>query len=174
MATPAHPVKVERHDVPGRQHSTNTGVRPVHTYHRTPHGLYVARTFAGHPRIRHWQAHLLPGLNLVACRYDFHGRREHDYYLDVATITDSGDVWEVRDLYLDLIVHDGLMAEIVDTDELLAARGAGFIGEAEALRAVQMAHDTLSGLAHARYSLNDWLATRGVRLHWHEWSLLSR
>ncbi|UBV43155.1 DUF402 domain-containing protein [Deinococcus taeanensis] len=168
MVAWAHSLKVERHDVPRRQHHTNTGVRAVHTYRLTPHGLYVARSFDAHPRIRHWQAHLLPALHLVACRYDFHDRREHDYYLDVADITCRADVWEVRDLYLDLIVHDGLMAEIVDTDELLAAREVEFISESEMHRAVTVAHRTLSGLARARYSLADWLDTQGVSLHWQD------
>lgn len=166
MTPQAHPVKVERHDVSARCHYTNTGARAVHTYRETPFGLFVAREFHAHPRIRHWQAHLIPALNLVVCRYDFHGRREHDYYLDVADISRQGDVWQVRDLYLDLIVHDGLMAEIADTDELLAAREAGYLTEAEMHRAVAIAHTALSGLGRARYVLPDWLARRNMHLHW--------
>ncbi|MBZ9750336.1 DUF402 domain-containing protein [Deinococcus sp. HMF7604] len=164
----AHPVKTERHDVPARRHHTNTGVRAVDAYHLTPQGLYVSRPFTSHPRVRHWQAHLLPALNLVVCRYDFHGEREHDYHLDVADIWQEGEVWVVRDLYLDVLVHDGLMAEIVDTDELLAARAAGYLSEPDMHRAVAMAHRTLSGLARARYSLNSWLEAQGMNLSWAE------
>ncbi|MBZ9714756.1 DUF402 domain-containing protein [Deinococcus multiflagellatus] len=167
LAPPAaHPVKVERHDVPALRHHTNTGVRAVQTYRETAGGLYVSRPFVGHPRVRHWQAHLLPALNLVVCRYDFHGEREHDYHLDVADIWQEGAVWVVRDLYLDLLVHDGLMAEIVDTDELLAARAAGYLTEPEMHHAVAMAHRTLSGLARARYDLQAWLAGQGLWLEW--------
>lgn len=162
----AHPVKVERHDMAAMRHHTNTGVRPVHTYRETPYGLFVGRHFEGHPRIRHWQAHLLPELNMVVCRYDFHGPREHDYYLDVARITSQNHLWTVEDLYLDLIVHDGLRAEILDTDELLAARAAGYLSEGDMQQAVAVAHQALSGLARAGYSLTGWLASHGVELDW--------
>ena len=147
-------------------HHTNTGVRRVQTYRETGHGLYVAREFVAHPRIRFWQAHLLPALDLVVCRYDFHGRREHDYHLDIAQISREGDVWTVRDLYLDILLHDGLMAEIVDTDELLAAHDHGLIDVGEMHRAVTVAHATLAALARARYSLREWQAAQGVTLEW--------
>nr|WP_233218884.1 DUF402 domain-containing protein [Deinococcus arcticus] len=166
MPAAVHPVKVERHDVPALRHYTNTGVRRVQTYVETPASLYVSRAFVDHPRVRHWQAHLLPTLNLVVCRYDFHGEREHDYHLDVADIWREGEVWVVRDLYLDLLLHSGLMAEIVDTDELLAARAAGFLNEPDMHRAVATAHRTLSGLARARYDLHGWLAAQGVQVTW--------
>lgn len=162
----AEPVKTERHDVAARQHHTNTGVRAVQLYREHPHGLFVARDFVAHPRIRHWQAHLLPEAGLVVCRYGFHGPREHDFHLDVATVTREGDLWTVRDHYLDVIVHDGAAAEIVDTDELLAAHHAGFIGMPELLHAVAAAHRVLSGLARARYDLGAWLAGEGLALEW--------
>ncbi|MBB5232879.1 DUF402 domain-containing protein [Deinococcus budaensis] len=163
---PAEPVKTERHDVAARQHHTNTGVRPVQLYREHTHGLFVARDFVAHPRIRHWQAHLLPAPGLVVCRYDFHGAREHDFYLDIATITRAGHLWSVRDHYLDVIVQDGTAAEIVDTDELLAAHRAGFLGAAELHHAVTVAHGVLSGLARTRYDLGAWLAAQGVTLEW--------
>lgn len=163
-----HPVKTERHDTRCALHHTNTGVRQVEVYRPTAQGLFVARPFEAHPRIRFWQAHLLPALGLVLCRYDFHGPREHDYYLDVARITteQGGEVWTVRDLYLDLVVHDGRAAEIVDTDELFAARGAGYLDEEEVAHAVSVAHHTLRGLARSRYSLRSWLAAEGLSLDW--------
>ncbi|WP_369699453.1 DUF402 domain-containing protein [Deinococcus sp. YIM 77859] len=159
-------MKTERHDVAAGQHHTNTGVRPVHTYREHGHGLFVARDFVAHPRIQHWQAHLLPALGVVVCRYDFHGPREHDYYIDIATITRAGSLWTVRDHYLDVLVHDGMAAQIVDTDELLAAHEAGLIVTPELHGAVAAAHRVLSGLAHARYSVEDWLRTCGVELEW--------
>lgn len=163
-----HPVKVERHDTQAGLHHTNTGIRPVQAYRETPHGLFVTRPFAKHPRIRHWQAHLLPDLHLVVCRYDFHGAREHDYYVDVVTITRHGDVWTVRDLYLDIVVHDGLGAEVVDTDELLAAHRAGLIPDAELYHSLEVAHHTLSTLARARYDLAAWAATHNLTLDWND------
>ena len=164
-----HPVKTERHDTRCSLHHTNTGVRQVELYRPTAQGLFVARPCEAHPRIRFWQAHLLPTLGLVLCRYDFHGAREHDYYLDVAHITteQAGEVWTVRDLYLDLVVHDGHSAEIVDTDELFAARAAGYVSEEEVTHAVCVAHHTLRGLTRARYSLAGWLAAEGLSLDWH-------
>lgn len=162
----AEPVKTERHDVPARQHHTNTGVRPVQTYREHAQGLYVARDFVAHPRIRHWQAHLLPALNVVVCRYEFHGPREHDYHIDVAAVTRAGSLWTVRDLYLDVLVHEGIAAEIVDTDELLAAHTAGFLATPELHRAVSTAHGVLSGLTRSRYDVNTWLAGEGVALEW--------
>ncbi|ADV67066.1 DUF402 domain-containing protein [Deinococcus maricopensis] len=162
----AHPVKTERHDTVRYEHHTNTGTRRVSIYRETPGGLYVARPFMNHPRIRHWQAHLLPDLGVQVCRYDFHGEREHDYYLDVATITRDGHVWTVRDYYLDITVWDGLAANILDTDELNAAHDEGLLGAREYAQAVGSAHRTLNALAAHGYRVNDWLAGHGLTLHW--------
>ena len=172
----AHPVKIERHDTAARIHHTNTGQRPVDLYHTHERGLYVSRRFVDHPRIAYWQAHLLPDviplqdgterLGIQLCRYDFHGERVHDYYIDIATITCQGDVWTVRDHYLDLLVWDGLCAEIADTDELNAALQAGFIGQAEFARAISAAHGVLNGLARHGYDVRAWLASQQLRLEW--------
>ena len=175
----AHPVKTERHDTLLRVHHTNTGDRPVDLYREHASGLYVSRRFVAHPRIAYWQAHLLPGLlggpdtegrteglGVQVCRYDFHGERAHDYYLDVATITRQGEVWTVRDHYLDLLVWDGLCAEIADTEELNAALAAGYIGQEEFASAVAAAHGVLNGLARTGYDLKLWLAGQGIELEW--------
>jgi predicted RNA-binding protein associated with RNAse of E/G family len=167
----AHPVKTERHDTDAMTHHTNTGLRRVHTYREHTHGLFVARAFDRHPRIRHWQAQLLPALGVQLCRYDFHQAREHDYYIDIATISrpvGNAAVWEVRDHYLDVIVHEGVTAELVDADELEAARAAGFVSEDEARRAYAAADAVLIGLKLARYHVADWLETQGVRVEWTE------
>ncbi len=172
----AHPVKVERHDTQARIHHTNTGERPVDDYREHQHGLYVSRRFVAHPRIAHWQAHLLPGLlegnpaagglGLQLCRYDFHGERAHDFYIDVASISREGHVWTVRDHYLDLLVWDGLCAEIADTDELNAALAAGFVDQQEYAVAVAGAHAVLNGLARHGYDVKLWLASQGLSLDW--------
>ncbi|WP_019009911.1 DUF402 domain-containing protein [Deinococcus aquatilis] len=167
----AHPVKTERHDTDAMTHQTNTGIRRVQTYREHAHGLFVARPFDRHPRIRHWQAHLLPALGVQLCRYAFYQAREHDYYIDIATISrplGNAAVWEVRDHYLDVIVHEGVTAELVDADELEAAQAAGFISESEARCAQAVADAVLDGLRLARYHVADWLAAEGVQLEWME------
>ncbi|ULH16114.1 DUF402 domain-containing protein [Deinococcus sp. KNUC1210] len=172
-----HPVKTEQHDLRNRLHHTNTGIRPVDLYRETPHGLYVSRRFVDHPRIAYWQAHLLPGLfpgvpdgtagmGVQLCRYDFHSERVHDYYLDIATIQRQDDVWTVRDHYLDLLVWDGLCAEIADTDELSAAHQAGYISDAELHAALHTAHAVLNGLARHGYEMEGWLTSLGFKLAW--------
>ncbi|WP_027480605.1 DUF402 domain-containing protein [Deinococcus pimensis] len=164
-----HAVKVERHDTARREHHTNTGVRAVEQYREHDHGLYVARPFYGHPRVAYWEAHLLPDLGVQLCRYELHGgRREFDYYMDVARIERRGDLWFVRDLYLDLTVWEGARAEILDTDELCAARRASLVGEEEALYAVERAHAVLNELAQHHYRVDRWLAEKGVALEWRE------
>lgn len=166
MIERAHPVKVERHYTKLKNHHTNTGIRAVKTYQETPHGLFVSREFDKHPRIRRWQANLLPAHNLVVCHYEFHGLREHDYYIDVAQISREGHIWSVRDLYLDIVVHDGLIAEIVDADELEAAHKAGFIGQAEVARANLIAQNVLQGLKRNNYTLAEWQAELKLALTW--------
>lgn len=147
-------------------HHTNTGARPVQVYRETPHGLFVSRSFVSHPRIRHWQAHLLPTLNLVVCQYDFHHRREHDYYFDVAVISAQRGLWSVRDLYLDVVLHEGRTAEIVDTDELLAGHAAQFITDRELHQAIEVAHTTLRALSDAHFNLDEWARQHGLTLTW--------
>lgn len=164
----AHPVKIERHDTLNKLHHTNNGQRQVDHYQETVHGLYVARSFEAHPRIRHWQAHLLPALNLVVCKYQFHDRHEHDFYMDIAQISREGAVWAVRDLYLDLVLQDGHSAEIVDTEELLDSRRAGHISDEDLHEAVEVAHRTLAALARANYSLQAWAQAHGLELEWLE------
>ena len=102
----------------------------------------------------------------MVCRYDFHGSREHDFHIDLARISREGEVWTVRDQYLDVLLHDGLAAEIVDTEELLAAHRAGYIETPELYDVVERAHALVSDLARARYRLDDWLAGHGLRLDW--------
>ncbi len=167
----AHPVKVERHDTQAGLHQTNTGARPVDLYREYPHGLYVSRRFVAHPRVAYWQAHLLPdllpgGLGIQLCHYDFHGERAHDFYIDIASISRQDHVWTVRDHYLDLLVWNGLCAEIADTDELGAALTAGHIAAHEFAAAVAGAHAVLNGLARHGYDVQAWLESRGLSLDW--------
>ncbi|MFC4452282.1 DUF402 domain-containing protein [Deinococcus sonorensis] len=162
----AHPIKTERHDTQQLIHHTNTGPRPVDRYVEHQDGLYVARRFIAHPRIRYWQAHLLPRLGIQLCRYDFHGERAHDYYIDVAHISQEQGVWAVRDRYLDVLVWEGLCAEVVDTDELLAAHACSYIGTQELHATMNVAHRVLNALARHAYDVPAWLRAEGVHLTW--------
>ncbi|GAA3994782.1 hypothetical protein GCM10022631_01090 [Deinococcus rubellus] len=165
-STPAKPPKVERHDLARREHHTNTGIRAVERYHVHAAGLAVVRPFKAHPRIRAWQAHLLPALGLQVCRYEFHGPREHDYYIDLATITEAGGIWTLTDHYLDVLVWHGLRAELIDEDEFLAAVRAGYLSAAQAQAVQAQAQALLRGLAEHGHDVQAYLAARGVRLSW--------
>lgn len=167
----AHPVKVERHDTQAGIHHTNTGARAVDLYREHAHELYVSRRFVAHPRISYWQAHLLPdslpgGLGIQLCQYDFHGERAHDFYIDVVSISRQDHVWTVRDHYLDLLVWNGLCAEIADTDELSAALEAGDILPPEFAAAVSGAHTVVNGLARHGYDVQAWLGSQELSLEW--------
>ena len=165
--------KIEKHYLARREHHTNTGVRQVGVYQLHQHGLYVARAFVDHPRIRAWQAHLLPGLGLQICRYDFHAEREHDYYLDLATVTVRGEVWELHDHYLDVLLRSGAGARLVDEDELHAAGRAGYVTPDLTRRVTAQASALLSDLKAHKFHLDAYLAARNMALKWQNLSWLS-
>jgi uncharacterized protein len=164
--------KIERHYPSRREHHTNTGVRQVGVYQMHEHGLYVARAFAQHPRIRAWQAHLLPALGLQVCRYDFHGEREHDYYIDLASIVRRGEVWEMHDHYLDILLWDGVGAQLIDADELQAAERVGYVAPDLTRRVSAQAAHLLSDLKSYDFRLDACLAAQGVTLSWQSLSWL--
>lgn len=165
--------KIEKHYLSRREHHTNTGVRQVGVYQLHQHGLYVARAFTDHPRIRAWQAHLLPGLGLQICRYDFHGQREHDYYLDLATVAVRGEVWELHDHYLDVLLQSGAGVRLVDEDELHAAGRAGYVTPDLRRRVTAQAAALLSELEAHGFCLDAYLAARNMALTWQNLSWLS-
>ncbi|WP_161882531.1 DUF402 domain-containing protein [Deinococcus alpinitundrae] len=165
-SAPPKPPKVERHDLARREHHTNTGIRAVERYEVHAAGLAVVRPFKAHPRIRAWQAHLLPALGLQICRYEFHGPREHDYYIDLATISESGGVWTLTDHYLDVLVWEGTRAELIDEDEFLAAVQAGYLSATQASAVRAQAQALLRGLAEHGHDLQAYLAAQGVHLKW--------
>lgn len=162
----AKPPKVERHDLRRREHHTNTGIRAVERYQVHAAGLAVVRPFKAHPRIRAWQAHLLPALGLQVCRYEFHGPREHDYYIDLATITQAGGIWTLTDHYLDVLVWEGVRAELIDQDEFMAAVRAGYLDVARAQAVWAQAQALLRGLAEHGHDVQAYLAAQNVRLSW--------
>jgi predicted RNA-binding protein associated with RNAse of E/G family len=143
---------------------------PEHLYD-TPYGLSygVAFTEEQHPKLSSRESQVLPALGLEVSRFAYRRRafwRGFDYYVDIARVSERGDRWVVRDLYLDVLVYEGKRAEIVDTDEYLAAVKEGHLSAEEAAYALFAAHKLLNGLAEQDYSLEGWLRAQGVTLTW--------
>lgn len=135
------------------------------------HGLSygIALTEEQHPKLSYRESHVLPALGLEVSRFAYRRRafwRGFDYYVDIARVSERGERWVVRDLYLDVLVYEGKRAEIVDTDEYVAAMQEGHLGDEEAAYALFTAHRLLNGLAEHGYSLEGWLRAQGVTLTW--------
>lgn len=169
MGLPVHPPKVEVFDL---RRGTNTDPkgheRVVDEFRLTSAGLYVARDVVDHHRFAALETWLLPDAGLRVTRWHLRPGQQpnQDEYLDVADIEQDGDVWRTRDLYLDVELHRGRRADLVDVDEYVAAVAAGLLDEATAQRALRTAHATAEGLARNRYDLAAWLLEHGIELSW--------
>lgn len=164
-----HPPKVELFDLVTMTNTDPKGVpRAVREYRVEPFGLYVARDVVDHPRIAAIESWLLPDLGLRATDCYFHPghERDQDFYLDVVDIEAGQRSWRTEDHYLDLVVRTGRGAEVLDTDELLAAVAAGLLDRHAAERALQTAYRALDGLARHEHRLDRWLATLGAYPTW--------
>ncbi len=150
-------------------HHTRDGAFAVDEYRRSDHGLYVRRRFEGHPRIRAWEAHIVPDAHLQVCRYHPHeGRWWCAYYVDVVNVDDRGSTVHVTDLYLDVAVtHDG-QVRILDTDEFVAAFDSGDIDRADLSTALGATHDLVNDLSANGNDLGACFERRGIGLQWHE------
>ena len=123
--------------------------------------------------IDYLQAHVLPGIGFQVSKFNW---RPHvsegdkiDYYIDIVEITEhSSERWHVRDFYLDIVVVEGKHAEVLDTDEYLAAVQAGFLTHKEAAFALTKTHALLNALAKHGYSLEAYLNAQGTTLTWLE------
>lgn len=164
-----HPPKIELFDVAGMTNTDPKGfVRAVDTYRTTDFGLYMARPLDGHPNIAYFRSWLLPEHGMRVSRWMAHpGQRlDHDVYIDIVDIepgSEPGPVWRTVDLYLDVLVHDRTDLRVLDTDELLAARLAGLVDDAAALRAFERTFRAVEGIAAAGYDVETWL---GLPLTW--------
>ena len=122
--------------------------------------VYVAE-YDDHPESLAMRGQVLPDLGLQVVRFEYRKpKRTHanfDYYVDVVRVSERGKRWVVRDLYLDILVFEGKRAEIIDTDEYLAAVQENHLGAEEAAYALNTAHTLLNGLAQCGYSLRTWL-----------------
>ncbi len=108
---------------------------------------------------------VLPDLGLQVVQFEYREpKRPHanfDYYVDMVRVSEQGERWVVRDLYLDILVYEGVKAEIIDTDEYLAAVQEGHLDTEEAAYALTTAHTLLNGLAKHKYSLDAYLRAEG-------------
>lgn len=169
-----HPVRVTTYDLtPSRE--------PLHTDAEGPFGKLVYAEVSGgrlaydlelgegeHPLLTRIQGHVLPAHGLKVVRFTRRRpeRDDYDYYVDIVRVTEQGERWVVRDLYLDVLVFDGVRAKVLDTDEYLAAAAEGHMDEREAEYALLKLHDFIDGLARHGYTLSRYLASQGVTLTW--------
>ena len=131
------------------------------------YGLRLDKTH--HPKIGYRESHVLPRLGLKISRLGYRNRAERggfDYYVDIIGVTEQGDLWTVRDLYLDVHVYDGERVEILDTDEYLAAIQEGHLTADEAAHALTALHAFVNGLAQHGYNLDAYLQAEGATLSW--------
>ncbi|WP_073480931.1 DUF402 domain-containing protein [Streptoalloteichus hindustanus] len=169
MASHIHPPKVEVFDVAAMTNTDPKGVvRRVDEYRVEPFGLYMARRIVDHPRMDYVESWLLPrlGLRVTDWRWLPGQERDQDYYVDIVDIAVSGARWTSTDHYLDLIVRTGRELEVLDSDEMLAAVGAGLLDPDTARRAMERTYRTVEGIARCGYDLPTWLAEHGVTLRW--------
>jgi predicted RNA-binding protein associated with RNAse of E/G family len=160
-------LKVETHHLLARMHSVKAGNFPVQLYQEHPHGLYVERDFYGHPAHKHWQAHILPALNLQVCRFVPHrGTPQWEYYVDIVQVERQPHLWRVQDLYLDVVVLPNRSLEILDTDELLGAAREGLITYEQLALALHTAHALVNRLSAHGNDLALALAATGIVLNW--------
>jgi predicted RNA-binding protein associated with RNAse of E/G family len=170
-----HSVTVSYHDLASKERvqrsSTKEKRSPIETYRLMPHGLYFQVCMAK----GEWhtmQAHVLPALHLQVVKVFWRERPSYDYgdgydyYLDIVRVAETGERWVVRDLYLDLVVFEGHKVEVLDTDEYLEALHEGHFEPGEAEHALTVTHETLNGLAECGYSLESYLAAKGITLTW--------
>ncbi|WP_115944668.1 DUF402 domain-containing protein [Amycolatopsis thermalba] len=164
-----HPPKIETFDVANRTNTDPKGIaRAVEEYRVEPFGLYLARPTPGRAQFHYLESWVLPGLGLRLTDYWFRPghERDQDFYLDVVSVERDGATWRTTDWYLDLVVREGELADVLDTDELLAAARAGLLTAGEAERALEITFDAVNGLAAHGYRVGRWLATHDIHLTW--------
>lgn len=164
-----HPPKVSRFDVRAGVNVDNKGIsRTVDTFRVEPYGLYMSRAMVDRPTATWIESWLLPGLGV--CVTDWWWRpgheRDQDYYLDIAEIVPDGDTWVLTDLYLDVVVRNGVDAQVIDVDEFVAAVACGLLDPPRAEYALHRTHAVVDGLATHDHDLDAWLAGHGIVLTW--------
>ena len=164
-----HPPKTITFDVPGMVNVDTKGIeRPVDVYTETPFGLYMSRAMVGRPTA-HWvESWLLPDLGLCVTDWWWNPghERDQDFYLDVCSITRDSGRYLLTDHYLDILVHQGRAAEVIDVDEFAEAVGSRLMDAETAEVALQRTFHAVDRLAAHGHDLDAWLATLGITLGW--------
>ncbi|WP_407538676.1 DUF402 domain-containing protein [Deinococcus radiomollis] len=140
----------------------------------TSYGLHYANDVPDHPQLKHVETQLIPGLDLAVSQFFQHpGVEIPDHlYLDMASIEPGPEVWTVRDLYLDVIVHADGKPELVDSDEYAEAVLEGHLSADEQRRALLSAERVINGLFAHGNDLGAWLASLNIHLDW--WTSVNR
>lgn len=164
-----HPVKVSRFDLVAGTHEVGeVGRFPVGRLEVSEQGLHLWREMPGHPTLAAQEAWLLPALDLVVTRFTpYPGCPAHSrFYLDMASIHPSADLWTVRDLYLDVVVRPDGVPVLWDVDEYAEAVLEGHLTGEEQRRALTSAAGVVNGLFAHGNDLEAWLASLDIRLDW--------
>ncbi|RJQ72773.1 DUF402 domain-containing protein [Pseudonocardiaceae bacterium YIM PH 21723] len=164
-----HPPKLEIFDLAAGTNTDPKGfVRQVDEYQRTAFGLYMARSMPDHHKFTYLESWFLPELGLRVTEWQWRPEAvlDQDFYIDIVDIETGDDLWRARDLYLDIVLRQKKDAEVLDTDELIAALAAGLIDFPAAERALENTFRTVTGIAKHGHDLDRWLATHGIQLHW--------
>jgi len=122
-----------------------------------------------HPEVSGVRGQVLPDLGIHIARFDYLEPRPlaaFDYYIDIVRVTEQGNRWVVRDLYLDVLVVEGVKATVLDTDEYLLTTVEGHLNTEEAAYALETAHRLLNRLAQHAYRSERYLQAEGVTLAW--------
>lgn len=101
--------------------------------------LYYATPIASSANFNYHERWLLPEHGWSLSRFRFIGRPSQglDWYIETDTIEVKGNLWTVRDCYLDVAVFEGSHYEVWDADELAEGLTAGEISIEEAAKALE-------------------------------------
>ena len=107
-------------------------------------GLYYSRPIEGSQHFHYHERWLLPDHAWSVSRFTFHDdfRDRVDWYIEMDFIHVSGDLWRVRDGYLDVAVWEGARYEVWDADEL----GEGMLAQEISVEEAAQALDSLDRL----------------------------
>lgn len=169
LGLPIHPPKVELFDLHARTNADSKQlVRPVDEFRVEPFGLYMARPMVDHPRADYVESWLLPDLGIRVT--DWHWkpgqRRDQDFYIDIAHIEPGAQQWRTVDHYLDIVVHTGERAQVLDVDEFLTAVRAELLDSQTAETAMRTTYAVLDGLVAHDHDLTAWLRAQSIELSW--------
>ena len=172
-----HPVTVITLDLDAKTKVRDKGGEveryDLETARAHPHGVLYAHPTPDNKHVTRHISHVLPSLNLQVTRFNWrdteHPYGVYDYYIDIiGEVERDGEVWTLRDLYLDVLVLEGKWARVIDTEEYLQAVDAGHFLSGERDLALERTHWLVNGLGEHGYRLDPFLAQHDIRLDWTE------